>query len=342
MGPRTPPDRVAPPEKPPVPRPARRRAAGPGLLLVLAAAVPAAAGPPAPRDPGAPSARTGLLSPAGRDRPTLFEWGGCGGTAGCDETAAGGSGEADGGAEPLVAERPDFTNSPSTVGRGVAQVEVGYRFTYDGGPDGETRAHSLPDGLLRVGVGADWLELRLAGTEIIEQRGGPDPGNAGDRRDGTEGVDLGAKFGLFPQAGALPEIALITTVTLPTAADLVRVDRPLPGVELVYGWEVTDDLRIAGSTQANRTADDDGRDVFTEYAQSLTAGFTPTDRFGVYAEVYVLAPADTAFAETEYYADAGLTVLATDDVQLDGFVGTGLNGPADDFFAGVGMVVRFR
>ena len=110
---------------------------------------------------------------------------------------------------------------------------------------------------------------------IEEAGGGPDPGNAGDRRDGTEGVDLGAKFGLFPQAGARPEIALITTVTLPTAADLVRVDRPLPGAELVYGWEVTDEFRIAGSTQVNRTADDDGRDVYTEYAQSLTAASPP-------------------------------------------------------------------
>ena len=320
-------------------RPRRPRAAV-VLIACLGAAGSAAAAPPGPRGPAAGFAP---FSPAGRARPTLFEWGDFGCDAGCDETAGGDSGGADGGAEPLVAERPDFTNSPRTIGRGVAQVEVGYRFTYDGGPAGETRAHSLPDGLLRVGVGADWLELRLAGTEVIEEAGGgPDPGNAGDRRDGTEGVDLGAKFGLFPQAGALPEIALITTVTLPTAADLVRVDRPLPGAELVYGWEVTDELRVAGSTQANRATDDDGRDVYTEYAQSLTAGFTPTDRFGVYAEAYVLAPADTAFAETEYYADAGLTVLAAEDVQFDGFVGTGLNGPADDFFAGVGMVVRFR
>ena len=303
----------------------------------LAAGLAAACAAPAPVA-GAAGPPGGLF---GEDSPaTLFDWGR---DAGCD--GAGGGGEE---VEPLIAERPDFTNSPRTIGLGVAQVELGYRFTYDGGAGGETRAHSFPDGLLRAGVLANWLELRLGGTEIIERTAGPDPGNAGDRRDGTEGIDLGAKVGLVPQAGALPEVALITTVTFPTSADLTAADRsgaadrPLPGAELVYGWEVDEFLRFAGSSQANRTTDDDGRAVYTEFAQSATVGFTPSDRFGTYAEYYVLIPAGTDVAETEHYADAGVTFLIAEDVQYDAFVGTGLNDAADDFFVGTGLVVRFR
>ena len=32
--------------------------------------------------------------------------------------------------EPLVSDRPDFTEASSTVGRGVSQYEVGYTYTY--------------------------------------------------------------------------------------------------------------------------------------------------------------------------------------------------------------------
>ena len=315
--------------------------------LALAGAGAAVAAPPGPLDSAA------LFGPAaGRSRTTLFEWPDCGAgcDTGCDDAGGAGGGEnggGDGGAEPLVAERPDFTNSPGTVGLGVAQLELGYRFTYDGGPAGETRVHTVPEGLLRAGVGVGWLELRLGGAELIEEGSGgggddPDPGNVADRRDGTEGLDLGLKVGLFPQAGALPETAVITTLTVPLASDLGRVDRPLSGNELVLGWEVTEELRVAGSTQLNRVADDDGREIYTEFAQSLTAGYAPTDRFGVYAEYYVLDPLNARTAETEHYADAGFTLLLTEDLQYDAFAGTGLNGPADDFFAGTGLVVRFR
>src|SRR5918995_1889969 len=80
---------------------------------------------------------------------TLFQWADCpaeGGPPGWDE--------------PLASDRPDFTEASVTVGRGVRQLEMGYTYIYD--DDGVTRtsAHSFPEFLLRVGVWADWLELR--------------------------------------------------------------------------------------------------------------------------------------------------------------------------------------
>ena len=47
--------------------------------------------------------------------------------------------------EPLVTDRPDFTEASSTVGRGVAQLEFGYTYTYndDAGQAVRTRHYWL-------------------------------------------------------------------------------------------------------------------------------------------------------------------------------------------------------
>src|SRR5689334_11720965 len=63
--------------------------------------------------------------------------------------------------KPLETDRPDFTESPKTVGQGVFQVEGGYTFTNDRQGNTRTTDHSFPETLFRYGVLADWFELRL-------------------------------------------------------------------------------------------------------------------------------------------------------------------------------------
>src|SRR4051794_22638848 len=71
--------------------------------------------------------------------------------------------------EPLEADRPDFTESPKTVGKGVVQLETGYTFTSDSADGEHTANHSFPEMLLRVGVLADWLEFRAEWNYEIER-----------------------------------------------------------------------------------------------------------------------------------------------------------------------------
>src|SRR4029079_12127360 len=53
--------------------------------------------------------------------------------------------------EPLETDRPDFTESATTVGKGVCQLETGYTFTSDNSGGVRTANHSFPEALLRVG-----------------------------------------------------------------------------------------------------------------------------------------------------------------------------------------------
>ena len=80
---------------------------------------------------------------------------------------------------PLVTDRPDFTEASSTVGRGIAQLEVGYTYTYDD-DGGAAKSHSYPEPLLRYGILENWLELRVGWNYASEDVGATTTSGAED------------------------------------------------------------------------------------------------------------------------------------------------------------------
>jgi len=237
--------------------------------------------------------------------------------------------------EPLVTDRPDFTEATSTVGRGVAQLEMGYTYTFDDAGTATTRSHSYPETLLRYGVLADWLEFRIAWNYEHQQSGGA-------TLAGSEDLYLGFKIGLTPQEGFLPEMALIPQMTVPTGADAFSADEVLPGVNWVYGWEINKFLSTAGSTQFNRAIDGGTGNAYTEWAQSWTVGYSLHDRLGAYTEWFAIIPHSAETQKTEHYFNGGFTFLFSDDVQGDIRAGVGLNAAADNYFIGTGVSIRFK
>jgi len=276
------------------------------------------------------SAQTGLtpleslFRPCSESSGTLFSWT-------CATQGEGGP-DLD---SPLVTDRPDFTEAGSTVGTGVAQIEFGYTYTTDKSAGTRTRSHSYPEPLLRYGVVQDWLELRVGWNYANETVGRMDS-------SGAEDLYLGFKIGLTPQDGILPEMALIPQMTVPTGASSFTSDRTLPGLNWIYGWEVSDSLSTAGSTQFNRAIDDGSGTTYTEWAQSWTVSCSLTEELGAYAEWFAFFPDSADTARTEHYINGGFTVLLNEDVQWDIRVGKGLNSAADDYFVGTGLSVRLK
>jgi hypothetical protein len=240
--------------------------------------------------------------------------------------------------EPLVSDRPDFTEASSTVGRGVAQIEFGYTFFSDDDGATTTHVHSWGEPLLRYGVYRDWLELRmglLPLTESVELAG---------REDTASGIDdmyVGMKIGLTPQAGLLPEMALVPQMFVPVGSSSFTADEVLPGVNWLYGWDLTDVFSLGGSTQFLRRKSDTG-ESFTSWAQSMSLGYSLTERWGGYLESCAFFPHSADVEKPEYYLDGGFTYSFTNDIQWDIRAGVGLNDAAADFFCGSGLVLRFR
>jgi hypothetical protein len=237
--------------------------------------------------------------------------------------------------EPLVTDRPDFTEASSTVGWRVLQIETGYTYTFDNDGTSQTIGHSYPETLFRYGVFAEWLEFRLAwnyANEIVDSV----------ESGGAEDLYLGFKIGLTPQEGILPEMAIVPQMTVPTGARAFRADEALPGVNWLYGWDINDWLATGGSTQFNRALDDATGEAYTEWAQSWTIAYSLTDRLGAYTEYFGFYPHSADTARVEHYFDGGFTFLFSDDIQWDIRGGVGLNDSADDYFLGTGLSLRFK
>jgi len=240
--------------------------------------------------------------------------------------------------EPLITDRPDFTEASSTVGLGIAQIEFGYTFAYDDDSQGSTRVHSWGEPLLRYGMFADWLELRVGLFPVTETRRQP---GADNTTSGTEDLYLGFKIGLTPQAGIYPEMAIIPQMSVPTGSSALSNDEALPGLNWLYSWELSDAYATAGSTQFNRARDGSGQS-FTEWAQSWAISTSVSDAFGAYAEWFAFFPHGAVEGKWQHYLSGGFALLVTNDVQWDIRVGMGLNNEADDFFCGTGLSIRFR
>jgi hypothetical protein len=240
--------------------------------------------------------------------------------------------------EPIVTDRPDFTESSVTVGMGVVQLESGYTFTYNDDDQDVTKEHSYPESLFRIGMFADWFELRLGwnygnSAETVFGAGATD-------LEGADDLYVGAKLALTPQSGCLPETGIILQGTVPSGSSAFTAGEVLVGVNYLYGWDVNDFFSVGGGTQANRALDDNGEDFYVEFAQSITTGYSWTDEWSSYAEWYMFAPAGAETAQNQQYFNTGVTYLITDDIQWDLRAGVGLNEAADDFFAGSGISIR--
>ena len=240
--------------------------------------------------------------------------------------------------EPLVTDRPDFTEASVTVGRGVAQLEFGYTYTYDEEAGDRVKSHSYPETLLRVGVLAEWLELRFGWNYAEESTR---VGGVTTNASGAEDLYLGLKLALTPQEGILPETAIMPQMTVPTGSGDFTADEVLPGVNWLYSWDVNDFLSVAGSSQGNRAQDGGSGDYYFEFAQSATAGYSLSERLGAYTEWFAFVPNSADTERTEHYFNGGFTFLVTNDLVFDIRAGMGLNSAADDYFLGAGGAVRY-
>lgn len=232
--------------------------------------------------------------------------------------------------EPLLTDRPDFTEASSTVGLNVTQLEFGYTYT----SSDQTDVHTYPEVLLRQGILRDWLELRVAYTAASVSESGMDTTGSGD-------LYLGFKIGLTPQIGWAPEMALMPQMTVPSGSDEFTNDEVLPGLNWLYGWDLSDCLSFAGSTQFNRSIDSVSADEYTQWAQSLTFGYSLAETWGAYTEWFAFFPDGADTDPVEQYFNGGFTKQFGINAQWDVRAGLGLNDDSDDFFVGTGLSLRF-
>lgn len=219
---------------------------------------------------------------------------------------------------PIVTERPSFSASTSTVPLGTVQIEAGYQFT-DAGASVEE--HTAPFGLVRVPL-RETTEVQLGWGGVSHERGG------NNSRFGALDPTVGVKQAL---PGLLPgvDVALIGAVSLPVGAD--RLSTGNVEASGSAWWSLQGDLPLFGGVVL---ASEDGE---LRSSTSLGVSFPVREDVGAFLEWF----GSRRDGLSEHSVDAGLSWVTANDLQLDVYVGAGLDEQASDFFVGFGVGHRF-
>jgi hypothetical protein len=240
--------------------------------------------------------------------------------------------------EPLESDRPDFTDSSTTVGYQRLQIESGYTFTQAIGGDPTHDAQDLPELLVRYGV-AERLELRFSWDEgmVFDRFTDLNSGRVVTENGSTD-VDFGFKYAISKQNKWRPESAVVVSVSAPVGAPAQSSRQVDPFVNYLYSWEFTKKLSLNCSTGSLWTAESGDR--FSRFSQSASVEYELTEKLHVFNEWYAFFRRDSTDNRPQHNYDAGLTYLVTPNFQLDWRAGLGLSETADGFFTGCGLTIR--
>ncbi|HEX8833959.1 MAG TPA: transporter [Abditibacteriaceae bacterium] len=235
--------------------------------------------------------------------------------------------------EPLITDRPDFTESTQTLAPGRTQVEGGATFTRSG----SSRETSVGEFLVRVGAGKK-TELRFGVNSYVWTRDAVN-GDASGKDDTTFGVKLRLSEGSGGMGLKKPAMSLLLDTNLPTGSRAYRENGLQPAAKLLLGWTLNE--RLALASNLNYAYARQGGTRFNQFSGSVSLGLAVTDKTGAFFEVYGFEK-DSPGGSSASFFNTGLTYLVSNDFQLDARVGTGIGGgPNPNYFFGVGAAQRF-
>ena len=231
----------------------------------------------------------------------------------------------------LITDRPDATEAPSVVPQGALQIEAGALFTSFEGDVLQTQTLTYNTTLLRFGV-LENLELRL-GWNALEQRNKTTTDQQDVVQSGLSPLLFGMKVNITQEKGWLPTIGLIGHLFLPfTASEDFKPQNTSIDFRFAFDHTLSDTSSIAYNVGAQWEADSLG----AAYIYTLAYGYSITDSFGLYAELYGDLPEKN---KSNHYWDAGLTYLVLPNLQLDATLGTSIT-EGQDFLLSAGFSYR--
>ena len=232
--------------------------------------------------------------------------------------------------EPIVADRPDFTEDTVVMPAGMVQLEAGVTSTVT--PD--DRALAIGEGLVRVGM-HERAELRIYVNSYTIDK------TSTTTERGLEDLIVGTKLAVAKGGGEgslNPAVSVLLLTSLPTGAAPYRARTLEPTGKLSLKWDITSRISLATNTNYTFNSEDD--ESFGTFAQSGSLGVELTKALGSYAELFTIVPRNVG-GTTSTYLNGGLSYLVNDDLVLDIRGGTSVKRTGDYFF-GIGFAHRWR
>jgi hypothetical protein len=231
----------------------------------------------------------------------------------------------------MVTDRPDATESPLTVPKGFLQVETGAFFETFEKDSFKTETLGYNTSLFRYGI-LDNLELRV-GINYEENKLSMDDVAQEIKADGLTPLLFGAKVEIADEDGWIPQIGLLGHLYLPfTASEAFKPNTT--GADFRFSFAHTLSEKSSLSYNLGGQWGNDSPEL--AYIYTLSYGYSVTDSFGFYVEIYGDFPENT---KANHLWDAGFTYALQPNIQLDATIGTSFT-EGQDLFLSAGVSFR--
>lgn len=223
-------------------------------------------------------------------------------------------------AQKIVTDRPDQTESSTTIPVKSLQIESGFLAGYTNNNNISERQLLFPTTLFRYGL-LRYFELRI--VEQIERIKSDQPSYT---HFGLSDLELGIKIQILKKETINTEITFLSHLILPTGQNGLTNHKPGTSSKIAVSHSINDFLGIGYNI---------GYDYFGigngDLTYSVSLGARVTQKIGSYTEIYGQI---AEFRDMIYNFDSGLTYLIQDNLQLDLSFGIGLNQKMNYFSIG--------
>lgn len=231
---------------------------------------------------------------------------------------------------PLSADRPDTTESASTVPRGLWQLEGSL---VDWTRDGGERRWLIAPFNLKYGLDTDTdVQLAFVPYTSVREEGRVVAG-------GTSDIAVRLKHNLWGNDGGPTALAIMPWISLPTGSSALSFDRVQGGVIVPLAIETSSGLGIGAMAEVDLLYNDADDRYGTAFVHTVVVGTDLSERWGGYLEYAGVASWDLD-AGYVAFLDAGVTFGLSSRAQFDAGVRVGLTDDAADLGIFLGYTVR--
>jgi len=234
----------------------------------------------------------------------------------------------------ITGDRPDGTESPTTVDAGHFQIEMSildYSRDRASGLDSEIYVAGSTN--VRIGL-LSALELQILFDTYTREE--ISTGSQTELTEGFSDFTLRPKFNLWGNDGSPTSLAIMPAVKVPTRTEFSN-GKVEGALILPFGMDLNDRTGLGLMAEIDWIYDEAQDSYGTEFLHTAVLGYDLTETVGVYAEYIGITCSD----EYQAFFSSGLTLAVTQNLVFD--VGTivGLNDAANDLQVFSGFTVRF-
>lgn len=225
--------------------------------------------------------------------------------------------------EPIQTDRPDQTETPAIVPKGMFQVETGFSIQKNAA---NSTTQTLPSTLWKYGVN-EHFELRLI-TEFTNEK------VLDEKISGFNPILIGCKIKIADEKGIVPKTSFIGHISLPNAASKeFKSEYFAPEFRFVMQHTLSKKM----SFSYNLGAEWDGFSPEPTFIYTVATGYSITEKIGSYIELFGFAPQQQT---ANHNFDGGFTYLISPNFMVDASAGIGITENAPDHYWALGFSFR--